>query len=85
MTYINIAKLVLINKLEKDHSMIEMHHLKNVIFIQIILSFVLSKNYKFHEKQQFFLELMDNHCAIHVIHQDIQGQLQENIMSDFFH
>ena len=39
MTYINITKFVLINQLEKDHSMIETHSLKNVvIFIQTILS-----------------------------------------------
>ena len=39
MTYI---KFVLINKLEKGHSMIETRPLKNVvIFIQAILSFVL--------------------------------------------
>ena len=43
MTYINITKFVLIN-LEKDHSMIEMRHLKNVvIFIETVLSFVLSR------------------------------------------
>ena len=36
MTYINITKFVLINQLEKDHSMIETHPLKNVIFIQTI-------------------------------------------------
>ena len=45
MTYINITKFVLINYLEKDHSMMETHGLKNVIiFIQTILSFVLSGN-----------------------------------------
>ena len=35
----------------KDHSMIEMRHLKNVvIFIQTILSFVLSRQiYQYHE------------------------------------
>ena len=44
MTYINITKFVLINQLEKDHSMIEMRCLKNiVIFIQTIVSFVLSR------------------------------------------
>ena len=44
MTYINITKFILINKLEKDHSMIEMRCLKFiVIFIQMILSFVLSR------------------------------------------
>ena len=44
MTYINITKFVLINKLEKDHSMIETRCLKNVvIFIQAMLSFVLSR------------------------------------------
>ena len=38
MTYINITKFVLINQLEKDHSMIETRRLKNaVIFIQTIL------------------------------------------------
>ena len=37
MTYINITKFVLINQLEKDHSMIETPRLKNVvIFIQTI-------------------------------------------------
>ena len=41
MTYINIAKFVLIDWLEKDHSMVEAHRLKNVIFIQIVLSFDL--------------------------------------------
>ena len=35
MTYTNITKFVLINELEKDHSMIVMHCLKNaLIFIQ---------------------------------------------------
>ena len=44
MTYINITKFVPINYLEKDDSMIETRRLKNVvIFIQTILSFVLSK------------------------------------------
>ena len=44
MNYINITKFVIINQLEKDHSMIEMRHLKNVvIFTQTILSFVLSR------------------------------------------
>ena len=38
MTHINITKFVLINELEKDHSMIETHRLKNVvIFIQTII------------------------------------------------
>ena len=37
MIYINVTKFVLINKLEKDHSMIETCRLKNVIFIQTIL------------------------------------------------
>ena len=37
MIYINIAKSVLINYLEKDHIIIETRFLKNiVIFIQII-------------------------------------------------
>ena len=41
MTYINITKFVLINQLEKDHST---RCLKNiVIFIQTIVSFVLSR------------------------------------------
>ena len=38
MAYINITKFVVINQLEKDHSMIETLRLKNdVIFIQIVL------------------------------------------------
>ena len=37
MTYINITNFILINYLEKDHSMIETRCLKNVvIFIGII-------------------------------------------------
>ena len=44
MTCINVAEFVLISQLEKDHSMIETRRLKNVvIFIQTILSFVLSR------------------------------------------
>ena len=44
MTCINVAEFVLISQLEKDHSMIESRRLKNVvIFIQTILSFVLSR------------------------------------------
>ena len=39
MAYINITKFVLINQLEKDHSIIEMRRLKNVvIFIQTKVS-----------------------------------------------
>ena len=41
---INVAVFVLIISLEKDHSMIETRRLKNVvIFVQTILSFVLSR------------------------------------------
>ena len=44
MIFINITNFVLIILLEKDHSMIETRRLKNVvIFIQTILSFVLSR------------------------------------------
>ena len=44
MTYINTTEFLRINYLEKDHSMIEKLRLKNVvIFIQKILSFVLSR------------------------------------------
>ena len=44
MTCVNVAEFVLVSQLEKDHSMNEMHRLKNVvIFIQTILSFVLSR------------------------------------------
>ena len=44
MTYVNITKFVLIIELEKGHSMIETRCLENVvIFIQTILSFVLSR------------------------------------------
>ena len=43
MICINVAEFVLISYLEKDHSMIEMRCLENVIFIQRILSFVLSR------------------------------------------
>ena len=42
--YINITNFALIRQLEKDHSMIETRRLKNVfIFLQTILSFVLSR------------------------------------------
>ena len=37
MTYINITKFVLVNELEKDHSMIQTHRLKDVIFVQTVL------------------------------------------------
>ena len=54
MTYINITKFVLIHWLEKDHSLIETRRLKNVaIFIQIILSFVVSR--KIRKKCMSFL------------------------------
>ena len=44
MTCINVSEFVLISYLEKDHSMMETRRLKNVaIFIQTILSFVLSR------------------------------------------
>ena len=44
MIYINMTNFVLISQLERDHSIIETCHLKNVvIFIQTILSFVLSR------------------------------------------
>ena len=44
MTYINITKFVLIKQLEKDRCMIETGRLKDVvIFIQTILSFVLTR------------------------------------------
>ena len=47
MTYINITKFVLINYLEKDHSMIETRRLKNVVtFMQTILSSVLLRKIK---------------------------------------
>ena len=43
MICIDITSFVLINQLEEDHSMIEMHHLKNVVIsLQTILSFELS-------------------------------------------
>ena len=42
MIYMNITNFVLISQLEKYHSMMERHRLKNVvIFFQTILSFVL--------------------------------------------
>ena len=40
---INITSFVLISQLEKDGSIIETRRLKNVIFFQTILSFVLSR------------------------------------------
>ena len=44
MIYINVTNFVLITEVEKDRSMIETTHLKNVaIFIQTILSFVWSR------------------------------------------
>ena len=44
MIYMNITNFVLISQLEKDQSMTERRRLKNVvIFIEIILSFVLSR------------------------------------------
>ena len=44
MIYINITNFLLISQFEKNHSMIEPRHLKNVvIFSQTILNFVLSR------------------------------------------
>ena len=44
MTYINITRFALINYLDKDHNMIETSRLKkNLVFMEIILSFVLSR------------------------------------------
>ena len=44
MIYMNITNFVLISQLEKDQSMTERRCVKNVvIFIEIILSFVLSR------------------------------------------
>ena len=43
MIYINITNFVLISKHEKDHSMVETRRLKNVFFLQTILSFVLPR------------------------------------------
>ena len=46
MMYINITNFLLISYLEKDHSMIETHCLKNVvIFVQTILWFLLSRKF----------------------------------------
>ena len=33
----------------------------------------------------FFQIKMVNHCGVHVIFQDIEHQLQENILHDFLH
>ena len=38
-----------------------------------------------HKELQVFLELMDDHCAICVIHQDILDQLQEYNLLNYFH
>ena len=43
LIYINIPNFVLINELEKGHSMIETHRSKNVNFFQRIITFVLSR------------------------------------------
>ena len=44
MTCINVGEFVLIRKKKKDHLKTETHRFKNVvIFIQTILSFVLSR------------------------------------------
>ena len=59
MICINVAEFVLISYLEKDHSMIEMCRLKNVIFIQRILSFVLSRKIQ----RSFSLFLTPKPCA----------------------
>ena len=59
MTYINITKFIPINQLEKDHSMIEMHRLKNiVIFIQTILRFVLLRKAIFTFKKSVYAMLL---------------------------
>ena len=50
MIYINITNFVLISSLEKDRSMIETRRLKNVIFFQAVISFVLSRKIIFISK-----------------------------------
>ena len=53
--YKNITRFLLISQLEKDHSMIEMRRLKNVvIFFQTILSLVLSRKINSDSVQIFF-------------------------------
>ena len=37
-----------------------------------------------HKELEVFLELMNNHCIIHVIHQDILDQLWQYILLDSF-
>ena len=59
MVYINITNFVLISELEKDHSMIETHFLKNVIFFQTIISlntFVTCSFALIINKEQLFIQ-----------------------------
>ena len=54
-------------------------------FISCLSAIFYNNLTAYHKKLQVFLELMDNHCVIHVIHQDIQDQLREFSLFDFFY
>ena len=49
------------------------------------LQFIYNNLTTCHKELQVFLELIDNHYVINVIHQDIQDQLREYILLDSFH
>ena len=54
-------------------------------FIPYLFAFFFCNNLRTrHNELQVFLKLVDNHYAIHVIHHDNQGQLQEYNLLDYF-
>ena len=62
-----MTSFLLISQVEKDHSMIETHRLKNVvIFFQTILSFVLSRKIIFFNSfsYEFTIEFIILNCLV---------------------
>ena len=54
------------------------------ILYQYLLQFFYNNLTTCHKELQVFLELIGNHCVMHVIHQDILDQLGEYILENFF-
>ena len=54
-------------------------------FYFILVSNILQYLTTCHKGLEVFLELIDNHCVVNVIHQDILDQLREYILLNYFH
>ena len=62
--------------------LISLHH---QLLFHIRQRFFYNNLTAFHQELKVFLELMDNHCVIHVTHQVIQYQFREYILPDYFY